>query len=175
MAKHAICATVVLTASLGCWWLWRGGAARLHAREMARDLVDGHLESDEGTAEQSLIAHEGDADPVTGINSNKALPPARALRRKYVHSVVAEIKSKMGTPTNTEANRLVVRRMAHDIMRDHGMRYTAIKAAIELTIASVFMVDSYEMEAKEYTALVGDRSRTGWSSWWGWTTKSSQF
>ena len=73
-------------------------------------------------------------------------------KRSYESCVVSEIKNKMGLPKPTEANRLVVRRMAHNIMTKHGVRPTHIRLSIERVIAGVFVPDAEDLVAAEMLA-----------------------
>lgn len=68
-------------------------------------------------------------------------------RHFYNAAVVAEIKNKLGLPKCTEANKLVVRRMARNIMEKHGVRPTHIRQSIEKVVAGVFVPDQYDIEA----------------------------
>jgi len=68
-------------------------------------------------------------------------------RKFYNATVVAEIKNKLGLPKCTEANKLVVRRMARNIMERHGVRPTHVRQSIEKIVAGVFVPDQYDIEA----------------------------
>jgi hypothetical protein len=91
----------------------------------------------------------------------------------YQAAVVGEIKNKLGLPKLTEANKLVVRRMAHNIMTRHGVRPTHIRMSIEKIVAGVFIPDQYDVESAEMLASDAVRDlrervnnagpRNGWS------------
>jgi len=70
----------------------------------------------------------------------------------YEAAVVGEIKNKLGLPKVTEANKLVVRRMAHNIMVRHGVRPTHIRMSIEKIVVGVFIPDRYDVESAEMLA-----------------------
>lgn len=73
----------------------------------------------------------------------------------YAASVVSEIKNRLGCPKITEANRLAVRRMAHNIMAKHGLRPSTIRKVIERVIAGVFVPDEEDLLAAKMMASVG--------------------
>lgn len=94
-------------------------------------------------------------------------------RKFYESAVVSEIKNKLGLPKVTEANKLVVRRMAHNIMMKQGLRPTHIRQSIEKVVAGVFIPDRYDVESAKMLSsnVVADLReevieagpRNGWS------------
>jgi len=73
-------------------------------------------------------------------------------RKFYEASVVSEIKSKLGVPKFTEANKLAVRRAAHRIMEKHGVRPSHMRQSMEKIIAGVFIPDRFDVEAAKMMA-----------------------
>jgi len=70
----------------------------------------------------------------------------------YASAVISEIKNRLGVPKETEANKLAVRRMAHNIMTRHGVRPTHIRMFIEVVVAGVFVPDIQDQRAAEILA-----------------------
>lgn len=91
------------------------------------------------------------------------LPAGKRRRKLYMAHVISAIKIKMGTPERTAANRMVVRRMATDMMSEHGLRPAHQKRVIDLIIAGVFVPDCFEVNAREWEANIGDRT-SPWAS-----------
>lgn len=73
--------------------------------------------------------------------------PARNTT-SYMTCVVAELKCKFGTPAATEANRLAIRRTAHDIMKRHGLRPTHIMRILDKCVVYTLTPNAYEVESR---------------------------
>lgn len=90
-------------------------------------------------------------------------------RRGYVGRVARRIKADggLGTPKYTEANILVVRRKAADIMEEHGVRPSHIAALLPMTVALVFTPLPEEIEAARFmaSAAAAERRRAV-GTWW---------
>jgi len=82
---------------------------------------------------------------VVEVKQHRRIPSRN--RSDYGAAVTAEIKNRLGTPKDNEANRLAVRRMAHNIMSRHGVRPTHMRAVIERVIAAVFIPDEEDVIA----------------------------
>jgi len=92
---------------------------------------------------------------------------SRVVRNKkcYARTVIAEIKARLGTPDNTAANKLVVRRMAHDIMSRHGVRPTHMNQLMPVICVMVFYRNDDELRADElesYAQTSYRRKDFGW-------------
>jgi len=99
----------------------------------------------------------GDVDPVVpqGVATSvyrlaQDVVEVKAHRRlrkpdKYVRTVVAEIKNRLGCPPANAANLLAVRRMAVNIMEKHGVRPSHVRRAVELVVAGVFVPDEDDL------------------------------
>jgi len=70
-------------------------------------------------------------------------------KERYAITVVAEIKCKLGLPNDTPANRLVIRRMANNIMENHKVRPTHIKRVISMIVELVLLPDVDDCKAIE--------------------------
>lgn len=119
-----------------------------------------------GPADEELVAPLGEepveegpssvytcCQDVIEVKSHRRLPHAQ--RGNYVASVVSEIKNKLGCPAANAANLLAVRRMANNIMRNHGVRPTHIRSVIEVIIAGVFVPDEMDLSAAKMLQSVG--------------------
>jgi hypothetical protein len=81
---------------------------------------------------------------------HRRLPRERGGHLKYMHAVVAEIKVRVGTPTNREANRQIVRRLARGIMDSHGVRPAHQAATIPLIVEAVLTPSDDELYAIDW-------------------------
>jgi hypothetical protein len=91
------------------------------------------------------------------------LPRQKKPRHLYIKGVVAEVKLVMGTPVRSEANRQVARRLARNLMVEHGLRPTHIASILPMVVAAVFVKARHELEAEEWTEAIGERQLTrGW-------------
>jgi len=103
-------------------------------------------------------------------------------RGNYVAAVVSEIKNRLGPVCPTAANKLVVRRMANNIMQRHGVRPTHIREIIERVTAGVFVMDSEDLLGARMLAsnVTGDLRaevddagpRTAWGEVWASARRS---
>jgi hypothetical protein len=66
----------------------------------------------------------------------------------FVAAIIAEIKCQMGLPKRTEANMLVVRRMANNLCIERRVRPTHAKEIISLVVALVFIPDASDVAAE---------------------------
>jgi len=106
---------------------------------------------------------------------SKLLPPRQKARRSYIKSVIAEVKVVVGTPSLTEANRLVVRRLARGVMDRHKVRPTHMAAALPLIIEGVFTLSIGEIAAIQWGEDVrGPRPQT-WLEWISGHDATSRF
>nr|WPR18237.1 MAG: RNA-dependent RNA polymerase [Crogonang virus 164] len=112
---------------------------------------------------------------VIEVTKFRELPPKS--RHDYVGCVVADIKNRLGLPTQNAANLLVVRRMALNIMENHGVRPTHIRDCIEMVVAGVFIPDEADQVSAEMLASLRTKRlkrqvakagpRTWWDRWFG--------
>lgn len=79
----------------------------------------------------------------------------RKIRHKklYIQAVVAECKNRFGTPLDTTANHLAVRRFALDRMTAHGVRPTHIFQVLPLVVELVFCHAPHEEAAEQLARL----------------------
>lgn len=103
----------------------------------------------------------------------------RQVRRRrkiqYVTLVAHRIKNRLGLPERRADNERVVRRMAVDDMRGHGVRETHIREAVELVVEAVFTPDHADVRAmlfrnskvqRESRALLRDAQQVRWWQHW---------
>nr|QDH88045.1 MAG: hypothetical protein H1BulkLitter533063_000001 [Riboviria sp.] len=98
-------------------------------------LVDAHL----GDAEDALV----DQPDHTPAQPHRRL--GRRKRNQFVAAMVAQIKNEMGCPTRTPANLLVVRKKAHDIMKERGLRPSHMSLYMETVVGLVFVPSANEI------------------------------
>lgn len=79
----------------------------------------------------------------------------RKIRHKklYIQAVVAECKNRFGTPLDTTANHLAVRRFALDRMTAHNVRPTHIHQVLPLVVELVFCHAPHEEEAEQLAKM----------------------
>jgi len=96
-------------------------------------------------------------------------------RENYLKTIIAEIKAKMGTPENKEANRMVIRRLARGFMDTHGLRPTQQAAYMETIIEMVLTPGDEELRAHRMTkrSYLKWRRNRGINTWWSWFTGTS--
>lgn len=150
-----------------------------------------HPVEDEGVAVHPVVAEEETDRPVVDeeldtpatqvftichdvIEVKNSRRVATKGRKFYESAVVCEIKNKLGLPKVTEANKLVVRRMAHNIMMKHGLRPTHIRQSIEKVVAGVFVPDQFDVGGAQILAsnavadlreqVTSAGPRNGWSA-----------
>jgi len=99
---------------------------------------------------------------------HRRLPSSKRLRQSYMQCVVAEVKAKVGTPTDTCANRQVCRRIARSLMESHGLRPTRQAAALPLIVECVMTPSDEEMFAKVFARSMEVTNRRGHFSWMSW-------
>lgn len=155
--------------------------------DLVVELLDGFADIPELGAEllsEALItsAPPGPAIVVGGIEydntpvrdrRHRRLPRSGRRRNKYVSVVVAEVKAKVGTPTDKEANRLVIRRIARGIMESHGLRPTHQQVVMPHIIECVLLMSAEEVEAKRWAnSLAVSWRRKGHHPWWSFLIRS---
>jgi len=78
----------------------------------------------------------------------------RRVRRKvqnlYAKSVLDEVRVKFGVPSNTESNRLAIRRFASGIMQKHGVRPTQISKMLPFIVEVAFVPSDADIHAAEW-------------------------
>lgn len=87
-------------------------------------------------------------------------------RRLYIQAVVAECKNRFGTPLDTPANHLAVRRFALDRMTAHNVRPTHIYQVLPLVVELVFCRATHEEEAEQLAKLY--RFKPWWERFRAW-------
>lgn len=117
-----------------------GIPAEMQDAQQGNHLPGSEARGDEDPTLVYTICH----DVIEVKNSRRVATNGRHF---YNAAVVAEIKNKLGLTKPTEANKLVVRRMARNIMEKHGVRPTHIRQSIEKVVAGVFVPDQYDIEA----------------------------
>lgn len=99
---------------------------------------------------------------------HRRLPHCRGTRNDYLKTVIAECKAKLGTPTDKEANRMVIRRVARGLMEAHGLRPTHQQAIMQMVIEGVLTPGTDELMAKRWarsTYVTWRRSGAPWTFW----------
>lgn len=91
-----------------------------------------------------------DLDPVDEKNHRRV-----KKRMPYVQGVVAEVKVRFGTPSQTAANDRAVRRFASEIMRKHGIRFSEVRRLLPIIVNAVFVPDKWELKAARMLASPG--------------------
>jgi len=126
------------------------------------------------------MVEQGDSVPTNGVIIKRTLPEEARHRRlphhrpnrgKYMSSVVAEIKVKVGTLADSTANRLVVRRLARGICETHGLRPAHQARILPLIIEACLIPSGFEIEANNWGKRDYAAMRKGWTlerSWWEW-------
>lgn len=119
----------------------------------------------DGLAQQELVTEEfpavttianTDTTNVQIINDlpteqrHRRLPHTRKSRVSYAACVIAEVKNKVGTLSDRESNRLVVRRLARGIMEVHGLRPTHIATILPAIIEACLTPNVYELDAHNW-------------------------
>jgi hypothetical protein len=89
-------------------------------------------------------------------------------RKLYIQAVVAECKNRFGTPMDTPANHLAVRRFALDRMTAHNVRPTHIYQVLPLVVELVFCKATHEEEAEQLAKMY--RFQPWWSRLRTWLT-----
>jgi len=91
-----------------------------------------------------------DLDPIDEKNH-------RRVRKKipYMQAVIAEIKVRFGTPTNTPANDRAIRRFASEIMRKHGVRHSEVRRLLPSVVSAAYIPDKWELRAARMLAAPG--------------------
>jgi hypothetical protein len=171
---------------LSCYEDWRkasapaGGAAKGRSKDVAKstDGKDAGAPPDDPPGPSSVFRVCQD---VVEVKEHRRVP--KRNRGNYVAAVVSQIKNVLGVPQQTAANRLVVRRMANNIMRQHGVRPTHIREHIELVIAGVFVPDAHDQRGAEVLAsnrvsklrseLNNAGPQTWLGRWWGGLWRAS--
>lgn len=153
--------TCAIGVGVGIW----GGyhALRWHYRR----IQDAHDDVVKGAIiEDPDLPGDATALLVGSDDSSKSLPHSRAGRHMYINSVVAKVKTIMGTPTHNAANILVARRIARQTMEEHGVRPTHISKILPLAVEAVFVESTHERDARTW----GERVRSRRDKWFRWLT-----
>jgi len=101
---------------------------------------------------------------------HRRLPRTRKDKTSYLKCVIAEVKAKVGTLSDKEANRMVARRVARGLMEAHGLRPTHQQAILPLVIEGVLTPGDEELKAAAWGRSLPVRWRraggkTSWLSW----------
>lgn len=101
---------------------------------------------------------------------HRRLPRQRGEKTSYIKCVIAEVKAKVGTLSDKEANRMVIRRVARGLMEAHGLRPTHQQAILPLVIEGALTPGSDELLAEKWGRSLHVRWRraggnTNWFSW----------
>ncbi len=101
---------------------------------------------------------------------HRRLPRTRGEKTSYIKCVIAEVKAKVGTLTDKEANRMVARRVARGLMEAHGLRPTHQQAILPLVIEGVLTPGKDEILAQQWgrSLHVQWRRAGGIFSWFSW-------
>nr|WPR18242.1 MAG: RNA-dependent RNA polymerase [Crogonang virus 49] len=98
---------------------------------------------------------------------------ARRKRAPYMNTVVATCRLTFGVCVRSEANEKAVRRVAVNIMKEHGVRPTHMNKMLPYIVELVFIPSNDDIEAKALAR--------GWASWfrtwrlngvWNWFVPS---
>lgn len=84
----------------------------------------------------------------SGITERRVRSLQACRRASYLRALVAEAKVRFGTPLNTNANRVTVRRFIAAKMEGHGLRPTHINQNIDLIVEAVFVRSDRERYAR---------------------------
>lgn len=90
---------------------------------------------------------------VVEVKRHRRLPHPK--RRDYAAIVISDIKNRLGCPAPNAANLLAVRRMAKNIIDNHGLRPTHARVVIERVVAGVFVPDEEDLLAAQVLQSVG--------------------
>jgi len=112
-----------------------------------------------------LLDHDAHAPSLVGLDDaaravvNAANPTStqgmnrrngRNRRLRFIKEVVAYVKSDIGTPKDTPANRCVIQRKASTYMRDRAHRANQMARDLPLIIEMVLTPGQGEVEARDY-------------------------
>ncbi len=152
-----------------------------HATKVCSDVLD-DADVDEDlpmTYLQNGTFAEGDDHPPVGVFSgmeiptfnlrehrHRRLPHRRHHRRKYMQGVVMEVKAKVGTPTDTKANRLVIQRQARSIIETHGLRPSHAATILPLIVEAVLTPGSAEIYAHAWASSFEVMARRSYKTSW---------
>lgn len=180
--KYAIAASVIV---IGLEVVRRatGGDWRRRAKhyKLAQRLVD-YREEDVVDAVAELVVIPTALDPRNVGNEPgvvhrddtgqpvyhyvRSLPARRRRARgNYLRELIARVKAVMGTPSNTEANRAVIRRLARGFMESHGVRPTHQALYLPWVISGTLTKSDMEVGADAYDADLL-RHNLPEDSWW---------
>jgi len=151
----------------------------LHGRRPSR-IVGGAVERG-ADAFLSQLDRDNHEDTPFGMDPNLApetpLPGCAdgSAKRWAVHCSHVVRARLGGTPTRTEANRLMVQKMCRDYMKERGMRDAHMPRHLPMAVALAFVPTKWEVEARQFeaSAAVSDRDGDaglwfrylGWGSW----------
>lgn len=114
-----------------------------------------------------------DLEEGMSVNGDTITSDGVALKgRGIVCSVVSEIRARIGVCKKTEANRLMLVKMASDVMVNRGMRPTHIQKYIPLIVILCMMPTTDDIFARKfgnssvYLNRVDDYQRGWHQSWW---------
>lgn len=101
---------------------------------------------------------------------HRRLPRSKPQKRQYMNALVCEIKSKVGTLIDREANRMIVRRLARGLMETHGLRPTHQASILPMVVEMCLIPSSVELDAKQFGERKYASNRKHWKAdgWLGW-------
>lgn len=135
--------------------------------DMPLDVVD------EGVIEGGLCCGMEITSVPVKEHRHRRLPHKKS-KKDYMQAIIAEIKVKLGTPQNNEANRQIIRRTARGLLEAHGLRPTHQASIMPIIIEAVLTPSNMEMEASMWANSQAVRKRrTGKVGWMEWVFNTS--
>ena len=157
------------------------GDTELLAQEALEDGVNRHRMVEQERDDEGNIIKPTNRVEINGASidvtlptekRHRRLPRSRGLKLTYIQLVTAEVKAKLGTPTDNAANRLVIRRVARGFMETHGLRPAHQQSILSTVIEAVLTPGNEELEARRWgnSFIVRWRRQGGVPTWWSWVT-----
>jgi len=108
-----------------------------------------------------------EVNPIGELDNNYSRP---RNRNKYMKVLLQMVKGRFGTPTDSEANRLVIRRFLHDYMTKRRNRPSVISKTIPQVLELAFLPDKDEVDLRIVSShpLILERKAYRLGGWWSW-------
>lgn len=133
-----------------------------------REVENSEAESSSRVKNEIFCNMELDNTPVKE-RRHRRLPHKRASRISYLSIAVSEVKNKIGTPTDNDANRMVARRLLRTTMESHGLRPSHINQLIAIGVELVFIPNDSEVcAAKVKLAREARQRKNRVAGRWTW-------
>jgi len=114
-----------------------------------------------------LVAPIQEVNPIGELDNNYSRP---RNRNRYVKVLLQMVKGRFGTPTDSDANRLVIRRFLHDYMTKRRNRPSVISKTIPQVVELSFLPDRDEVDLRICSThpLIVERKAYRHRGWWSW-------